>query len=223
MEPFRYHVFVCDQQKPEGVPCCAARGSARTIETLRREIGARGLEDDVQITACGSIGLCEHGPNMIVYPEGVWYSGVTPEDVPEIVTSHFENDTPVERLARMDEAALRAEILGNREKMKAGLRVKAASGALPDDLAERMRAFQESRAILTALELDLFSAVGEGSSAEQVAARLKTHPRATEMLLNALAAMGLLAKRDGAAFYLGCSPSGPPGFAAYGPSVGHVV
>jgi len=151
----------------------------------------------VQITACGSIGLCEHAPNMLVYPAGVWYSGVTPEDVPEIVTSHFENGTPVERLARMDGASLRAEILGNREKMKAGLRAKAASGALPEELAERMRAFQESRAILTALELDVFAAVGGGAGAEEVAARLKTHPRATEMLLNALAAMALLAKREG--------------------------
>lgn len=197
MEPFQYHVFACDQQKPEGVPCCSARGSARTIEALRREIGARGLEDDVQITVCGSLGLCEHGPSLIVYPEGVWYSGVTPEDVPEIVTSHFENDTPVVRLQRVDGASLRAEIVGNREKMFAARRAQEASGAMPEDLAERLRAFQESRVILTALELDVFSAIAGGASAEEVAGRLKTHPRSTEMLLNALAAMGLLAKRDG--------------------------
>ena len=84
-------------RSPRACLVAAARGSARTIEALRREIGARGLGDDVQITVCGSLGLCEHGPNLIVYPEGVWYSGVTPEDVPEIVASHFENDTPVER------------------------------------------------------------------------------------------------------------------------------
>ena len=84
---------------------------------------------------------------------------MTPEDVPEIVTSHFENDTPVERLQRLDGAGLRAEILGNREKMFAARRAQEASGALPDDLDERMRAFQESRVILTALELDVFSAV----------------------------------------------------------------
>ena len=124
MEPFQYHVFACDQQKPEGVPCCSARGSARTIEALRREIGARGLEDDVQITVCGSLGLCEHGPNLIVYPEGVWYSGVTPEDVPEIVASHFENDTPVVRLQRVDGASLRAEIVG-REVALSSLRSAA--------------------------------------------------------------------------------------------------
>jgi (2Fe-2S) ferredoxin len=114
MEPFRFHVFVCDQQKPEGVPCCAARGSGQVLEALRREVNARGLEDEVQVTTCGSLGLCEHGPNLIVYPEGIWYSGVTPGDVPEIVRSHFREDTPVERLTRTDPAAVRAEILSNR-------------------------------------------------------------------------------------------------------------
>ena len=70
MEPFRYHVFICDQEKPEGVPCCAARGSGKTLEALRKEIAVRGLMDSVQITVCGSLGLCERGPNMVVYPEG---------------------------------------------------------------------------------------------------------------------------------------------------------
>ena len=197
MEPFRFHVFVCDQQKPEGVPCCAARGSGQVLEALRREVNARGLEDEVQVTACGSLGLCEHGPNLIVYPEGIWYSGVTPADVPEIVRSHFQEDTPVERLARTDPAALRAEILKNREKMFAACRAREAAGVLPDDLNERIRAFQESRAVLTALELDLFTAVGEGVGAVEVAARLHTDPRATEMLLNALASLRLLVKHEG--------------------------
>ena len=98
MEPFRFHVFVCDQQKPEGAPCCAARGSGQVLEALRREVNARGLEDEVQVTACSSLGLCEHGPNLVIYPEGLWYSGVTPADVPEIVRSHFQEDSPVERL-----------------------------------------------------------------------------------------------------------------------------
>jgi (2Fe-2S) ferredoxin len=89
MEPFRYHVFICDQRKPEGIPCCPERGSAATIDALRREVAARELTDEVQITLCGSLGLCERGPNLVVYPEGVWYSGVRPEDIPEIVESHF--------------------------------------------------------------------------------------------------------------------------------------
>ncbi len=197
MEPFRFHVFVCDQRKPDGVPCCGARGSGQVLEALRREIIAHGLEDEVQVTTCGSLGLCEHGPNLLVYPEGTWYSGVTPADVAEIVGSHFQQDTPVERLVCTDPAVLRAEILDNREKMSASRRAREAAGVLPDDLNERIRAFQDSRAILTALELDLFTAVGDGAGAVEVAAKLRTDPRATEMLLNALVSLRLLVKQAG--------------------------
>src|ERR1019366_5795591 len=121
------------------------------LETLRREVVARGLEDEVQVTTCGSLGLCEHGPNLVVYPEGIWYSGVTPADVPEIVRSHFQQGTPVEALARTDPAVLRAEILHNREKMFAARRAREAAGVLPDDLNALIRGFQESRVVLTAL------------------------------------------------------------------------
>jgi len=197
MEPFRYHVFVCDQQKPEGVPCCSAHGSGHILDALRREIVDRGLEDEVQVTPCGSLGLCEHGPNLIVYPEGVWYSGLTPADVPVIVRSHLEQGSPVEGLARTDPALLRAEILQSREKMFAARRAREAAGVLPDELTDRVRGFQESRIVLTALELDVFTAAGEGVTAADAAARLGTNPRATEVLLNALASMDLLTKQDG--------------------------
>ena len=195
MEPFRFHVFVCDQQKPEGVPCCSCHGSAQVIDALRREIATRSLEDEVQVTVCGSLGLCDHGPNMIVYPEGIWYSGVGPADVPEIVDSHFRKDTPVERLIRTDLASLRAEVLNHRDKLRAAWGARETAGALPDDLNARIRGFQESRVILTALELDVFTAVGEKASAAEVAAKLDTDVRATEMLLHALTAMGLLLKQ----------------------------
>ena len=114
MEPFRLHVFVCDQKKSQDAPCCSCHGSAQVIDALRREIATHALEDEVQITVCGSLGLCAHGPNMIVYPEGIWYSGVKPSDVPEIVQSHFQHDIPVERLILTDQAALRAEVLNHR-------------------------------------------------------------------------------------------------------------
>jgi (2Fe-2S) ferredoxin len=47
----------------------------------------------------GCLGLCKHGPNLIVYPEGTWYLGVTGEDVPEIVGRHLKDGEPVEYLA----------------------------------------------------------------------------------------------------------------------------
>ncbi len=126
MEPFRYHVYACQQEKPGNAPCCSARGSAQVLEALRKEIAAQGLMGEVQITTCGSLGMCERGPNMIVYPEGVWYSSVQVSDVPEIVREHFRNGRPVERLANRDAVALKKEIEENRAKAMAALR--AAQG-----------------------------------------------------------------------------------------------
>jgi (2Fe-2S) ferredoxin/predicted O-methyltransferase YrrM len=203
MEPFRLHVFVCDQKKPEGMPCCSVRGSEKVIDALRREVAARGLENEIQLTVCGSLGLCERGPNLVVYPEGVWYSNVAAEDVPQIVREHFQEGRVVARLANADGEAVRREIVANRDKMRAALRAKDQAGALPDDLVQTIRGYQESRVVLTAVELDIFTAVGTegaadpGATAADVAGRIQADPRATEMLLNALVAMGLLSKQEG--------------------------
>ncbi|HKJ92406.1 MAG TPA: (2Fe-2S) ferredoxin domain-containing protein [Longimicrobiales bacterium] len=124
MEPFRCHVYMCDQLKPEGIPGCAANGSEAVIEAMRAEIGNQGLDADVQVTTCGSLGLCESGPNMVVYPEGVWYSGVHVEDVAEIVREHFGNGRVVERLLNSDQQAVRAEIDENKRKRLAALRAQ---------------------------------------------------------------------------------------------------
>ncbi|MGA2444184.1 MAG: methyltransferase [Opitutaceae bacterium] len=201
MQPFRHHVFICDQRKPEGLPCCAARGSATVIEALRREIAAQALLDVVQVTTCGSLGLCERGPNLVVYPDGVWYSGVGVADVPEIVREHFKNGRPVERLLNRDVAAVKREITENRSRMAAALKAREAAGVLPDELMGMIRGYQESRILLTAIELDVFTAVERRAgqaTATGVAAELQTDARATGKLLNALVALGLLTKQANA-------------------------
>ena len=197
MEPYRLHVYVCDQRKPEGAPCCSARGSVRVIEVLRREIAAAGLGDDVQVTTCGSLGLCERGPNMVVYPEAVWYSGVQVEDVSTIVQEHFKGGRVVDRLLNRDPAVLRKEIADNKKKMLAALAANDAAGALPDDFQQAVRGFQSSRVLLTAIELDVFTAVGQGTRSDDIAVTLATDRRATEMLLDALVALNVLRKQGG--------------------------
>jgi (2Fe-2S) ferredoxin/SAM-dependent methyltransferase len=195
MEPFRYHVYVCDQRKPEGAPACSARGSGAVIEALRREIAAQGLSEAVQVTTCGSLGLCERGPNLVVYPEGSWYSGVRPDDVPEIVREHFGHGRPVARLASGPADALKAEIVANRSKALAAVAAREAAGIVPDEIAGPVRGFMESRILLTALELDAFSAAGSGATAAAVASACGGEKGATERLLNALVALGCLEKR----------------------------
>jgi (2Fe-2S) ferredoxin/ubiquinone/menaquinone biosynthesis C-methylase UbiE len=197
LAPFRYHAFVCTQEKPEGVPCCSAAGSFRVLDALHRELGSAGMADDVQVSSCGCLGLCDSGPVMIVYPEGTWYTKLGPGEVSEIVASHFKGGKKVARLERTDYEAMKAEILEHRDKYLAMLKAKDAAGVLPDDIVEMIRGFMPSRAVLTALELDVFTAIGEGATAQRVAGRIQCAARATESLLNALVALKLLQKENG--------------------------
>jgi (2Fe-2S) ferredoxin/predicted O-methyltransferase YrrM len=195
MEPFRYHVYVCDQKKPDGAPCCAAQRSGAVIDALRREVGRSGLIDAVQVTVCGSLGLCGRGPNMVVYPEGIWYSGIDVADVAEIVHEHFVEGRPVTRLiAHPDSASLRGKVTKNRDAAMGAMKAREAAGTVPDDLMSTLRGFQDSRIVLTAIELDLFTQTRTPITAPAIASALATDLRATEIVLNALTAMELLRK-----------------------------
>ena len=194
MEPFRFHLFVCTQQKPEGVPSCAASGSFAVLDALDRETQVRGLSNDVQLTTCGCMGLCDEGPVMVVYPAGVWYRRVQPSDVAEIVGTHLRDGKPVDRLVWNDAAAMKAMSVEHGEKFRAAMAAREKAGTLPERLDQMIRGYMPSRCILTALELDIFTAVGDGATAEQIGTRIKANARAAGMLLNALVALGLLSK-----------------------------
>jgi (2Fe-2S) ferredoxin/predicted O-methyltransferase YrrM len=197
MEAFRHHVFVCTQEKPEAVVSCVANKSLGVLQALEREVSSQGLDDEAQVTTCGCFGLCDDGPVMIVYPDGVWYRKVQEEDVPEIVSSHLKCGRVVSRLAWSDSQAMRAAAIEHRARYRAMVKAKDEAGILPDDLNEMIRAFMPSRTVLTGLELDIFTALADGASAEDVARKIHTDPRATEMLLNALVSLKLLEKADG--------------------------
>ncbi len=92
---------------------------------------------------------------------------------------------------------MKSEILDHRNKYLAMLKGKDAAGVLPDDLSELIRGFMPSRAILTALELDVFTAVGKGGTAKPIASKIQAAVRGTEMLLNVLVNLKLLEKHDG--------------------------
>jgi len=194
MEPFRVHLFVCTQQKPEGVPSCAASGSLAVLDTLDREIEARSLRGKVQVTTSGCMGLCDEGPIMLVYPGGIWYRRVKPSDVAEIAGRHLCEGKPVNRLLWKDASAMRGMSIEHGEKFREAMAAREKAGTLPDHLYQMIRGFMTSRCVLTALELNIFSAVGEGADAEQIAALIHANARAAEILLNALVALGLLSK-----------------------------
>ncbi len=91
----RRTVYVC-----KGTGCVSGGGSA-VYDAIAAELEKRGVKTaEVDFTGCH--GFCQQGPNVVVEPDGIFYTHVTPEDAPEIVTSHLREGKPVERLFYRD-------------------------------------------------------------------------------------------------------------------------
>ena len=85
------HVLVCTANH------CAQKGANDVAGRLRLDVIRRGLDVDVLVNNCGTIDLCDIGPNIVVYPDNVIYSGVRLNDLPEII-EHLKGGPVVERL-----------------------------------------------------------------------------------------------------------------------------
>jgi (2Fe-2S) ferredoxin len=87
MPLFDCHLFVCCNQREPGHPrgCCAAKGSEKIREALKAELKRRGLTGTVRANEAGCLDQCEFGPTMVIYPQQIWYGGLTEADVPRIV------------------------------------------------------------------------------------------------------------------------------------------
>lgn len=88
------HVFVCTTV---GRHHCAGLGSERVLQRLRDELEQRGI-GHVRTTRMGCNQQHHQGPILIVYPDGVWYGRLHPDDIPEIIEQHLLGGRPVERL-----------------------------------------------------------------------------------------------------------------------------
>lgn len=105
MAKYRHHIFICTNQRPAGNPrgSCDSSGIGALQVTFKKELAARGLPAELRANKSGCLDQCEHGPVVVIYPEAIWYGGVTPEDVPEIIDNHIIAGHPVERLMLKDE------------------------------------------------------------------------------------------------------------------------
>ncbi|WP_434512188.1 NADH-quinone oxidoreductase subunit NuoF [Desulfitobacterium sp. AusDCA] len=92
MPNYSHQVFVC-----QGTGCLSS-GSTEVLMGLEKKIEAEGLADQVKVVKSGCFGFCMQGPVMIVYPEGIFYTRVHAEDIPEIVEKHLKGGKIVERL-----------------------------------------------------------------------------------------------------------------------------
>ena len=100
MPPYEHHFFVCVNERPakHRRGCCASKNGEEIRARLKLMLQKSGLAWKVRINSAGCLDECERGVAIVVYPEGVWYGGVTLDDVEELFESHVVNGRPVERL-----------------------------------------------------------------------------------------------------------------------------
>jgi len=103
---YERHIFICTNRRPEGHfrGCCASRGGEEVRARFKALLRDHGLPGRVRANGATCLDVCELGASVVVYPEGVWYKGVRPEDVDEIFREHILEGRPVERfLIREDD------------------------------------------------------------------------------------------------------------------------
>lgn len=100
MKRFEKHIFVCENKRPDGHPrgCCYDKGGSEIRELFKSRLKELGLNSNFRANSAGCLDACEFGVSVVIYPEQIWYGGVTKEDVEEIIQSHLINGKPVERL-----------------------------------------------------------------------------------------------------------------------------
>ena len=89
MGPYRRHVFVCT-----GGDYCPFDGSTEVHRFLKEGIRERGLKTEIRVNKSGCLDQCGRGPMVVVYPEDVWYAGVTLAKAARILEEHLVGGRP---------------------------------------------------------------------------------------------------------------------------------
>jgi len=95
LEPYRRHAILCAGKK------CEPAQDRALMQYLKKRLAEEGLDqggDCVRANRGGCLGVCEQGPIMVVYPEGVWYCRLTEAGIDRIIESHFKHGRPVDEL-----------------------------------------------------------------------------------------------------------------------------
>ena len=105
---FERHAFVCVNAE-----ACAPLGADAVHKAMKDKLREAGLKEGFRVNKAGCLGQCGHGPIVVVYPDGVWYSHVTPAEGVRIWEEHVVGGRPVEELRYRTDAG-GTNVLGKR-------------------------------------------------------------------------------------------------------------
>ena len=83
--PYACHVFVCVNDRGGRAKSCADGVGMALKDALKAGVAARGWKGRVRVSHTGCMGLCAHGPNVLLQPDGCWFDAVQPGDLPAIL------------------------------------------------------------------------------------------------------------------------------------------
>ena len=83
--PYVCHIFICTFDRAGERKSCGDAEGVELRAVLKTEVGARGWKRWVRVSQSGCLGRCGNGPNVMLYPQGVWYSQTSLDDVDDIL------------------------------------------------------------------------------------------------------------------------------------------
>jgi (2Fe-2S) ferredoxin len=84
--PYVCHVFVCTNDRGGERKSCADQNSQQIRTSLKQEFNNRDWTGKVRVSQSGCMGLCANGSNIMIYPQKIWFSEVSTDDMGQIVS-----------------------------------------------------------------------------------------------------------------------------------------
>ena len=90
---FKKYILVCENVRKNGEVCCgpASMGTGY-VERLKEYVKKNGLKEKIRVSRTGCLDVCSQGPNILVYPEGRWYSHVAEQDLQTIIDKEIKEE-----------------------------------------------------------------------------------------------------------------------------------